>query len=108
MDLSSHMDTESESTLSQELLGVREILIETGTLLDQISCNASAKCFKIVSRADRVFMFAGPGYRFRAWLFGAIPDDAVGFAVYDWLCHCPGRPACSTVTATVRVSVPPP
>jgi hypothetical protein len=27
---------------------------------------------------------------------------------YDWLCHCPGRPDCSTVTATVSVSVPPP
>ena len=34
--------------------------------------------------------------------FGDLPYD------YDWLCHCPGRPACSTLTATVSVSVPPP
>jgi len=26
----------------------------------------------------------------------------------DWLCHWPGRAACSTLTATVSVSVPPP
>ena len=32
-----------------------------------------------------------------------------GAIIYcDWLCHWPGRPACSTLTATVSVSVPPP
>jgi hypothetical protein len=32
----------------------------------------------------------------------------LGVRGYCWLCHWPGRPACSTLTATVSVSAPPP